>query len=186
MRAGARSAARGVGGSAGLLGMFVLCRAGRLGALVLGSGLGVQSGGGETVVVCRGLCFGVRSVAGAWVGIEPSAAPRRQDNALPLMADPRWERDTLFVVAEQDFRFTEADVQGPPGESEPPAPPPAKGKRRAQPPEPEHGKQVPEVTARPLSTPSAQPPFFSPSDQRLPPAPLDSRGFRLPRRKRPG
>ena len=30
-----------------------------------------------------------------------------QDIALPLMRDERWERDTLFLVFEEDFRFSE-------------------------------------------------------------------------------
>ena len=30
-----------------------------------------------------------------------------QDVALPLMRDPRWEPDTLFLVFEEDFRFEE-------------------------------------------------------------------------------
>ena len=30
-----------------------------------------------------------------------------QDIALPLLRDERWERDTLFLVFEEDFRFTE-------------------------------------------------------------------------------
>ena len=35
-----------------------------------------------------------------------------KDIALPLMRDPRWEPDTLFMVFEEDFRFTgEADSE---------------------------------------------------------------------------
>ena len=30
-----------------------------------------------------------------------------EDVALPLMRDPRWEPDTLFLVFEEDFRFEE-------------------------------------------------------------------------------
>ena len=34
-----------------------------------------------------------------------------QDVAVPLMRDPRWERDTLFLVFEEDYRFTPDDVE---------------------------------------------------------------------------
>ena len=30
----------------------------------------------------------------------------RKDVALPWITDPRWEADTLFLVFEEDFRFT--------------------------------------------------------------------------------
>ena len=35
-----------------------------------------------------------------------------KDMALPLMRDPRWEPDTLFLVFEEDYRFTgDADAE---------------------------------------------------------------------------
>ena len=34
-----------------------------------------------------------------------------KDVAIPLMQDPRWERDTLFMVFEEDFRFTPHDAE---------------------------------------------------------------------------
>ena len=36
---------------------------------------------------------------------------RCEDVALPLMRDERWEQDTLFLVFEEDFRFTNDDVE---------------------------------------------------------------------------
>ena len=36
-----------------------------------------------------------------------------QDVALPLMCDKRWEEDTLFLVFEEDFRFTNDDDSEP-------------------------------------------------------------------------
>ena len=36
----------------------------------------------------------------------PCAQVPRKDVALPWMNDPRWEVDTLFLVFEEDFRFT--------------------------------------------------------------------------------
>ena len=34
-----------------------------------------------------------------------------QDVGIPLMRDPRWEPDTLFMVFEEDFRFTPHDAE---------------------------------------------------------------------------
>ena len=34
-----------------------------------------------------------------------------QDVGIPLMRDPRWEPDTLFMVFEEDFRFTLHDAE---------------------------------------------------------------------------
>ena len=36
-----------------------------------------------------------------------------KDVALPLMCDPRWEKDTLFLVFEEDFRFSEDEFDEP-------------------------------------------------------------------------
>lgn len=35
-----------------------------------------------------------------------------QDIACPLMLDPRWEPDTLFLVFEEDFRFRPEEAPG--------------------------------------------------------------------------
>ena len=37
-----------------------------------------------------------------------------QDYALPLMIDNRWDKDTLFLVFEEDFRFTDTAKRSPP------------------------------------------------------------------------
>jgi len=60
------------------------------------------------------------------------------------MTDPRWERDTLFVVCEEDFRFGPEALECPPGAipaGERRAPPKASSKR-PRPPEPAHGRTV--------------------------------------------
>lgn len=60
------------------------------------------------------------------------------------MTDPRWERDTLFIVCEEDFRFGPEPLECPPGATqtgEAPASSRAASKR-PRPPEPEHGRQV--------------------------------------------
>ena len=36
-----------------------------------------------------------------------------KDVALPLISDKRWEPDTLFLIFEEDFRFTESDTSAP-------------------------------------------------------------------------
>ena len=42
-----------------------------------------------------------------------SQLPTRQDHALPLMVNNMWERDTLFLLFEEDFRITPTDIEPP-------------------------------------------------------------------------
>ena len=36
-----------------------------------------------------------------------------EDIALPLISDGRWEPDTIFLIFEEDFRFTESEGSAP-------------------------------------------------------------------------
>ena len=61
------------------------------------------------VRVCTCVC--VRH-AHAWCSVLCQACRNvLKDVAIPLMQDPRWERDTLFMVFEEDFRFTPHDAE---------------------------------------------------------------------------
>ena len=42
-----------------------------------------------------------------FLGLGPAAGVSLQDIALPLVQDPRFEEDTLFMVFEEDFRFAQ-------------------------------------------------------------------------------